>query len=39
MKVEFSWRYAVIGIYKDRDSSAIRVYPFPFIRVTLRGYR
>lgn len=35
MKIEFSWRYGVIGVYKDRDLQVIRVYPLPFIRITI----
>lgn len=35
MKIEFSWRYGVIGVYKDRNPGVWRVYPVPFIRVTL----
>lgn len=40
MSVEFSWRYAVIGVYKDRltlrknKCSIWRIYPVPFVRVT-----
>jgi hypothetical protein len=34
MTVEFSLRYGVVGIYKDRDSQKIRIYPLPFVRVT-----
>ena len=36
MKIEFSLRYGVMGIYKDRDLPIWRVYPVPFIRITLR---
>lgn len=35
MKIECSWRYCVMGIYKDRDKPVIRIYPVPFVRVTL----
>jgi hypothetical protein len=35
--IQFSWRYAVIGVYKDRDTSAVRVYPLPFVRITFGG--
>lgn len=37
MKLEFSLRYGVMGVYKDRDTNAVRVYPLPFIRVTIGG--
>jgi hypothetical protein len=33
--VEFSLRYGVLGIYKDRDKPIVRIYPLPFIRVTV----
>lgn len=32
--LEFSWRYGVIGIYKDRDTRVWRLY-LPFIRLSL----
>lgn len=34
MTVEFSFRYGVAGIYKDRDSRKFRVCPLSFVRVT-----
>jgi hypothetical protein len=34
MTIEFSWRYGVVGIYKDRDRKLWRIYPLPFIRVS-----
>jgi hypothetical protein len=34
-KPEFSWRYCVWGIYRVRDAQALRVYPLPFIRITI----
>jgi hypothetical protein len=34
-KIEFSWRYGVTGWYKDRDHPILRVYPLPFIRVSI----
>jgi hypothetical protein len=37
MKVEFSWRYGVVGIYKDRDTPAVRIYPLPFVRITVKN--
>jgi hypothetical protein len=33
--IEFSWRYGVMGIYKDRHDPLVRIYPLPFIRVTV----
>ena len=36
MKTEFSFRYAVIGLYLDRDGEILRVYPLPFIRMSVR---
>jgi hypothetical protein len=33
--IEFSLRYAVIGFYKDRDRRVLRIYPLPFVRVTI----
>jgi hypothetical protein len=35
MKIELSLRYAVIGFYLDRDRSILRVYPLPFVRISL----
>jgi hypothetical protein len=32
---EFSWRYGVWGVYRDRDRPMVRVYPLPFIRITI----
>lgn len=36
MKLEFSLRYGVLGIYKDRAEPVVRVYPVPFLRLTVR---
>lgn len=33
--IEFSWRYGVIGVYRDRSVDLWRIYPVPFVRVTL----
>lgn len=33
-RIEFSWRYGVWGIYRDRGGQLTRVYPCPFIRIT-----
>ena len=33
--LEFSWRYGVMGVYKDRERPIVRVYPLPFIRLTI----
>jgi hypothetical protein len=35
VRIEFSFRYGVMGIYKDRDNPTVRVYPLPFVRITL----
>jgi hypothetical protein len=35
MKVEFSWRYGVIGIYRDRSGRPWIIYPCPFVRITI----
>jgi hypothetical protein len=41
MSVEFSWRYAVVGVYKDRLTtrrnklSVWRIYPVLFVRITI----
>ena len=37
MKLDFSIRYGIMGIYKDRDHPVVRIYPLPFIRITLGG--
>jgi hypothetical protein len=34
LKIEFSFRYGVIGIYRDRNQPIVRVYPVPFMRIT-----
>lgn len=42
MKIEFSWRYCVVGIYVDRSVAyrapgarrIVRVYPLPFVRIS-----
>jgi hypothetical protein len=33
--VDISWRYGVVGWYKDRTRPIVRIYPIPFIRVTI----
>jgi hypothetical protein len=35
VEAEFSWRYGVVGLYRDRDLPLLRVYPCPFVRITL----
>ena len=35
LNVEFSWRYFVIGVYKDRGSNVVRIYPLPFVRISI----
>lgn len=35
MKVDFSFRYGVMGIYRDRKDPVVLVYPLPFVRVTI----
>jgi hypothetical protein len=39
MTVEFSFRYGVVGVYKDRNSPVVRWYPVPFIRLTFGAAR
>jgi hypothetical protein len=34
-EVSFSWRYGVVGVYKDREKPIVRIYPLPFVRITL----
>ena len=33
--VDCSRRYAVIGIYKDRNLRVVRIYPVPFVRLSI----
>jgi hypothetical protein len=33
--VQVSRRYAVIGVYRDRDANIWRIYPLPFVRVSV----
>jgi hypothetical protein len=33
--VNRSWRYFVMGVYADRDKPIVRIYPCPFVRVSL----
>lgn len=35
--INFSRRYGVMGIYRDRAGRAWHVYPMPFVRITLGG--
>ena len=35
MKIELSWRYGVVGLYIDRGGRIVRIYPVPFVRITL----
>ena len=37
VRVEVSKRYGVLGVYKDRDRKVIRIYPLPFVRVTVNA--
>jgi hypothetical protein len=39
MSVSVSWRYAVVGVYKDRDWSTWHVYPLPFVRLSFGRVR
>ena len=40
MVIEFSRRYGVIGVYRDRDGLVWRIYPVPFVRISIgRGKR
>jgi hypothetical protein len=43
MKIEYSWRYGVVGVYFDREQQRnlpwlyrriTRIYPLPFIRIS-----
>lgn len=36
VRVEFSPRYGVAGLYLDRGRTVLRVYPLPFVRVSLQ---
>jgi hypothetical protein len=33
--LRFSWRYGVIGIYRDRELPLVHVYPLPFVRISI----
>jgi hypothetical protein len=33
--LSFSWRYGVIGVYKDRELPLVHIYPLPFVRVSV----
>lgn len=35
VSLEVSPRYFVLGAYKDRDTSTLRIYPCPFVRITI----
>jgi hypothetical protein len=35
MRFDWSWRYAVVGVYIDRGRKLIRLYPVPFFRVSI----
>lgn len=35
LKIEFSARYGVMGIYLDRGLPIVRLYPLPFLRITV----
>lgn len=35
IEAEFSWRYGVVGVYRDRELPLLRIYPCPFIRFTV----
>ena len=37
--IDFCWRYGVVGVYKDREEMLIRIYPLPFVRITIRLMR
>lgn len=39
IKVAVSRRYGVIGIYKTRGVPLLRIYPIPFIRITVNYQR
>lgn len=38
MRLEFSLRYGVVGVYKDRDRAIWRFY-IPFVRVSVSRSR
>jgi hypothetical protein len=35
VSVQLSLRYGVMGYYLDRDKKAVRIYPFPFVRISI----
>ena len=35
--MKISFRYGVIGLYVDRTTGAVHVYPVPFVRFTFGG--
>lgn len=35
LSVEFSLRYGVIGVYRDQYNPIFRIYPLPFVRISL----
>jgi hypothetical protein len=35
MTITRSWRYGVMGIYRDRRPGILHVYPLPFVRLTI----
>jgi hypothetical protein len=35
IRLEFSWRYLVVGVYRDRVNPVWRIYPAPFVRLTV----
>jgi hypothetical protein len=39
VRLDWSLRYGVIGIYKDRDYPLVHIYPVPFVRISLGSKR
>jgi hypothetical protein len=35
LTLDISFRYGVVGWYKDRDKQVLRIYPLPFIRFSV----
>lgn len=35
ISIAFSWRYCVVGLYRDRKLPLWHLYPLPFCRLTI----
>lgn len=33
--IDFSFRYVVLGVYFDRNLTITRIYPLPFVRLSI----